>query len=194
MIDSNFRSPYQRFVIEPLLKNARFQKISPLHVTLAGLFSGLLIPLFLYFHQSLAALICLGVSGFCDTLDGSLARSRNATSSKGAVLDIVCDRVVEWAILLGLFLYHPHSRGVMTIVMLGAVLLCITTFLVVGIFQENTSEKSFHYSPGLIERAEAFIFFSLMILVPHFFPFLALLFAGLTFLTSIIRIIQFIKT
>ena len=194
MIDSNYRTPYQRLIIEPLLKKAFLKGVSPLTVTLIGVASGILIPLFLYFHLSIAALAFLGISGFCDTLDGSLARHKDLSSPSGAVLDIVADRLVEWAILLGLFLYAPESRGLMTIWMLGSVLLCITTFLVVGIFQENASEKSFHYSPGLIERAEAFIFFSLMILFPNFFTLLALFFGGLTLLTAIIRIKQFIKT
>ena len=194
MIDSNYRSPYQRLIIEPLLKKAFLKGVSPLTVTLIGVASGILIPLFLYLHQSISALVLLGISGFCDTLDGSLARHKKLSSPAGAVLDIVADRLVEWAILLGLFLYAPESRGFMTIWMLGSVLLCITTFLVVGIFQENSSEKSFHYSPGLVERAEAFIFFSLMILFPNFFTLLALLFGALTLLTAIIRIKQFIKT
>lgn len=162
-------------------------------VTLIGAASGIIIPLLLYSQQSISALVFLGISGFCDTLDGALARHKNLASPSGTVLDIVADRLVEWAILLGLFLYAPESRGLMTIWMLGSVLLCITTFLVVGIFQENSSEKSFHYSPGLIERAEAFIFFSLMILFPRFFTFLALLFGSLTFLTATIRVKQFIK-
>jgi len=194
MIDSNYRTPYQRLVIEPLLKRAFLKGVSPLTVTLIGAASGILIPLFLYFHLSITALVFLVISGFCDTLDGSLARHKDLSSPRGAVLDIVADRLVEWAILLGLFLYAPESRGLMTIWMLGSVLLCITTFLVVGIFQENSSERSFHYSPGLIERAEAFIFFSLMILFPNFFTLLALLFGSLTLLTATIRIKQFIKT
>jgi phosphatidylglycerophosphate synthase len=194
MIDSNYRTPYQRLVIEPLLKRAFLKGVSPLTVTLIGAASGILIPLFLYFHLSITALVFLGISGFCDTLDGSLARHKDLSSPRGAVLDIVADRLVEWAILFGLFLYAPESRGLMTIWMLGSVLLCITTFLVVGIFQENSSERGFHYSPGLIERAEAFIFFSLMILFPNFFTLLALLFGSLTLLTATIRIKQFIKT
>ena len=194
MIDSNYRTPYQRLVIEPLLKRAFLKRVSPMMITLIGAASGIMIPLFLYFHLSISALVFLGISGFCDTLDGSLARHKDLSSPRGAVLDIVADRLVEWAILLGLFLYAPESRGLMTIWMLGSVLLCITTFLVVGIFQENSSERSFHYSPGLIERAEAFIFFSLMILFPSFFTFLALLFGSLTLLTTITRIKQFIKT
>lgn len=152
-----------------------------------------MIPFCLYLHRSIWGVALLGLSGFCDTLDGSLARAKNLSSPRGAVLDIVSDRLVELAILIGLYLYAPQERGLLVIGMLGGAFLCVTTFLVVGIFQENHSEKSFHYSPGIMERTEAFIFFSLMILLPPFFASLAILFIGLTSLTAFIRITQFIK-
>ena len=136
------------------------------------------------------AFIALITSGFFDTLDGSLARSQQATSNRGAVFDIIADRAVEWGVILGLYFYDP-SRSLLCLLMMGSILLCITSFLVVGMFQENTSEKSFHYSPGLMERAEAFIFFSLMILLPQFFTVLAILFVALVLLTAILRAYQF---
>lgn len=194
MIDSNFRFPYQRLVIEPLLKRKWITSFSPTTITLYALLGGFLIPFFLYFQLPLAALMSLAFSGFCDTLDGSLARHKKLTSPKGAALDITFDRLVEFSTLLGLYLYAPESRGLPVLLMLGSIFLCVTTFLVIGIFQENSSEKSFYYSSGLIERAEAFIFFGLMILLPSLFVPLSILFTSLTFLTSIIRIYKFLKS
>ena len=77
--------------------------------------------------------------------------------------------------------------------MLGSMLLCITSFLVVGIFVANDSHKSFHYNPGIMERAEAFIFFIAMMLWPSAFVGLAMLFSLLVTLTAIIRLTQFYK-
>ncbi|QVL58139.1 MAG: CDP-alcohol phosphatidyltransferase family protein [Simkaniaceae bacterium] len=193
MIDSNFRNPYQRLVIHPLLKWGIINRLSPQVLTLFGVLTGVMIPICLYFQKSHWALICLALSGFFDTLDGSLARHLGKTSPKGAVLDITSDRLVEFAIILGLYLHAPEGRALLSLGMLGAVFLCVTTFLVVGIFQVNSSEKSFHYSPGLIERGEAFLFFTLMILFPFFFAPLAILFISLTSLTAYIRIFQFIN-
>lgn len=124
-------------------------------------------------------------------LDGSLARHQNKTSPIGAALDITADRLVEFAIILGLFLIDPHKRGLLCLLMLGSVLLCITTFLVVGIFSENQSEKGFHYSPGLMERTEAFAFFALMMLFPIYFTPLAAIFSALTFFTAGKRLYEF---
>jgi hypothetical protein len=81
--------------------------------------------------------------------------------------------------------------GIFSLLMLGSILICVTSFLVVGIFLENTSQKSFYYSPGLIERAEAFLFFVLMILFSKAFSILAVIFSILVFLTAALRLYQF---
>ena len=192
MIDSYFRISYQTKVIDPLLTNRLINQASPHFFTFLACISGLFIPIFLLFHLHYIAFVFLLFSGFLDTLDGSLSRYQSKSSPRGAVFDIVSDRLVEFCILFGLYLYNP-MRGLPIIVMLGAVFLCITSFLVVGIFHKNESEKSFHYSPGLVERTEAFIFFSLMILIPTFFFPLAYLFSLLVLLTALIRIYQFAK-
>lgn len=57
----------------------------------------------------------------------------------------------------------------------------------------NISEKGFHYSPGLVERAEAFLFFIAMILYPRYFYLLAYLFTVLVFLTSYLPIRHFLR-
>ena len=191
MIDSKWREPYQIFIIDPVLKSP-VAALSPALLTGLACCFGLLTCVFLTFQFTLLAFICLTLSGFCDTLDGSLARHQMKSCPKGAALDITSDRFVEFVIILGLYLFDP-SRAFLTLLMLGASLLCVTTFLVVGIFESNTTEKSFHYSPGLIERAEAFVFFALMILFPNSFTLLAYTFSALVFVTAGIRLYQFSK-
>ena len=75
--------------------------------------------------------------------------------------------------------------------MLGSILLCVTSFLVVGIFSENSSKKGFYYSPGLIERLEAFIFFICMLVLPMYFEALSIIFTILVVMTTVIRVMQF---
>lgn len=191
MIDSKYRGVYQTLVIDPLLKVLPIQKATPQALTITGLLLGVLIPLFLFLEMPITAFSFLVLSGFCDTLDGSLARYTNQMSDTGAVLDITSDRLVEFAIILGLFLVSPIERGLPCLLMLGSCLFCITTFLVVGIFSKNESQKSFHYSPGIIERTEAFALFGAMILFPSAFTPLALAFMFLVFLTGLIRVKEF---
>ena len=154
-----------------------------------GIFSFFLIIL----NHKYLALSSLLLSGYFDTLDGSIARLRNQKSNLGSVLDIFSDRIVEMLIFIALFLVDPQNRAFFTILMLASSYLCVTSFLVVGIFSQNEGQKSFHYSSGIIERGEAFIFFILMILFEKFFKILALSFSSLVFLTAFIRVFEFTK-
>ncbi len=193
MLDSFYRKPYQKLLIDPLLHLSLLQSISPSTFTLCAFLSGLAIPFFLYYHMHFLAVCALAISGFFDTLDGSIARRFNKTSNQGAMLDIVSDRFVETFIILGLFLFNMETRGLLCLGMLSASYLCVTTFLVVGIFTSTESEKSFFYSPGIVERGEAFLFFVFMILFPSIFQMLAISYISLVLLTTFIRVYQFQK-
>ena len=192
MLETTLRPTFQKWLIDPLLP--LLQKTSPLFLTFLSGILGLIACPLIAFHYRLFALIPLILSGYLDVLDGSLARFQNTSSQKGAVFDIFTDRLVELLIILGLYLAEPASRALLTFLMLGSIFLCITSFLVVGIFTENNTSKSFHYSPGIIERAEAFLFFGAMILFPTLFTPLALLFIALVLLTTTIRLVQFSKS
>lgn len=163
----------------------------PVIITLIAGCLGLCIPYLCYNQMPYCSLALLTLSGFLDTLDGALARAQGKQSELGAVLDIFIDRVVESATVFGIYLVDPTTLGSYCILMLISMLLCITSFLVVGIFNENEGDKSFHYSPGLMERTEAFCFFAAMILFPYFFNLLAFAFTSLVLLTAFIRIYEF---
>ena len=143
------------------------------------------------YNYQWTAFFFLWLSGLCDVLDGTIAREKNMISVKGAIYDIFCDRIVEVAIIFGLYSVSPCDRATLSLVMLGSILLCVTSFLVVGIFTDKATDKSCHYSPGLIERIEAFLLFSLMILLPNFFEWLALIFSVLVSYTAFARIVLF---
>lgn len=189
MIDTRLGLPAQKKYLRPLLLFLEQAGISPLTLTLLATLSGLLIiPAQLY--SPFLALALLFLTGALDFIDGALARHLGSASAQGAVADIVSDRLVEFAIVLSLYLLDP-SRALLCLLMLGAILICITSFLVVGIFLNNDSHKSFHYSPGLMERSEAFGFFALMILFPQSFTLLASLFTLLVAQTAFYRVYQF---
>ncbi len=189
MIEKYLRASYQSFFADPLAR--RLCRLSPSFLTLLGGSLGLIAAILIALKSNWYALAFLLLSGLLDTLDGTVARLKKQTSVLGTVYDIVADRLVEGAIVMGLYLYAPESRAFFCLLMFMSILLCITSFLVVGIFSQNTSDKGFFYSPGLIERSEAFVFFILMIVLPSLFTLLSLLFAILVFLTAIIRLAQF---
>lgn len=195
MLEQTIRPYYQRCLVDPLVKNlTKGTEISANSVSVAACLIGLLLIPALWAHFPVIALMCLWVSGYLDTVDGSLARARNQDSEKGSVLDIIFDRVVESAIFIGLYLYAPNERGLWVILMFAATYLCITSFLLVAVFRRGRrTDKSFYYSPGIIERAEAFIIFSAMIVWPNHFILFAVGYSILVLLTAVFRIKEFLK-
>jgi archaetidylinositol phosphate synthase len=192
MIDTYYRGTYQSFFVNPLVKKLLpFKQITPTTITVMACLSGILVPPLLTMNYPISAIFMMLLSGYLDSVDGSLARESQSSTEFGAVLDIVSDRIVEFAIILGLFFVDPSSRGLLCLFMLGSVLICVSSFLVVGIFIENSTHKSFHYSPGLMERSEAFTLFTLMILFPSYFPIFSILFTFLVFYTAFIRVKDF---
>lgn len=189
MIEQYLREFYQKIAINPLadiLKNF----LTPNTVTLFSGLLGLLILPSLIFNHVIIAIMLLLLSGYCDTLDGTLARISKRQSAFGSILDIMMDRFVEFIVVFSLFIVDSH-RAFLCLLMLGSMFLCVSSFLVVGIFTQNETHKSFYYSPGIIERAEAFLFFIAMMVFKNDFNFLAILFTILVMLTTFIRLYQF---
>lgn len=87
----------------------------------------LLVPLFLWLvlgpHADELALLVLVVSGITDYLDGKLARRLNQTSSLGAILDPVADRLFILAVVIGLWMRHVIPWWLMVILPLRDVFL-----------------------------------------------------------------------
>lgn len=192
MLETYLRPLYQKILIEPFA-SWWSNYFSPNSMTLIGCLLGMTVAIALLVGMPIVACILLLFSGYCDTLDGTLARLTNNISAVGSMLDIVSDRAVEFAVIVGLYSCDPLHRGWLTLLMLGSVLICVTSFLVVGIFTPNETDKGFYYSPGLIERAEAFVFFIAMMLFPSYFQSLALLFSILVLLTAARRMQQFVQ-
>ena len=186
MIEQRFRNIYQTILVNPVLKLCG-KSLTPNKVTILSGIVGLLVIPALVFKCIWIAVFLLLVSGYFDTLDGSLARLQDRSTQIGSALDIVMDRLVEWAVVFALYLVDPQ-RAVLCFLILLANLLCITSFLVVGIFVEQNSNKSFFYHEGLMERAEAFIFFILMMLIPQWFAFLAVVYIILVLLTAFLHL------
>jgi len=190
MLEENLRHHYQKWFVDPVAK-AIHHHINPLYITILSGLLGLLVIPALYYSKIALALLLLVASGYLDTLDGTVARQTKTSSAFGSAMDIVTDRLVEISAVIGLWLVDPTHRAFLSLLMLASMLLCITSFLVVGIFTSNDSHKGFHYSPGIMERAEAFIFFILMMLLPMYFVPLSILFIILVMLTTAIRLIEF---
>ena len=194
MIEKYIEPLSSKLILQPVsIVAVRFISNNPNFYTLLAGVLGVLGVFFVYFGYIWQAIILFVGSGLCDMLDGHIARSISKSSNIGSVIDIITDRFVEFAIIFSIYLINPLQNSVYCILMLGSILLCITSFLVVGIFTENSTNKSFYYSPGLIERAEAFVFFILMLCLNDYVPLISVIFIFLVMLTVIIRVYEFIK-
>lgn len=191
MIERFFRPKFDAYFIDPVAKSGLLTR--PNVITLLAVIFGFVVIPALYLHHPLVAFVGMVISGYCDVLDGAVARKKNLQSNVGTFLDVLGDRIVEASIIIGLFLYAPATRGLECLLILSSILLCITAFLLIGIFSDENSNKSFYYSPGIIERAEAFIFFGLMMFFPAHFTMLALLLAGLILLTVAQHVRRFLS-
>ena len=189
MLELHLRPLYQRIFVVPIARLLA-KRCTPNAVSLASLFVGIAAAPAIAMDAPWTAVILLLLSGYLDTLDGTIARMTDNCTDFGTMLDITCDRMVEIAIIIGLFAYAPDERGWFCVAMLGSVLIVVTTFLTAGMFMPNESEKTFNYTPALMERPEAFTFFILMMFFPAYFSWLAYLFIVLVLYTAALRMVQ----
>jgi len=172
--------------------HATYKHLHPNVVTLLSLLTGLLSAIAITANLAFIAVLLLLLSGYLDMLDGSIARMRKNSTAFGTILDILSDRLVESFIVIALFIRDPQLPLVCLLMMMS-MLLCVSSFLLVGIFSQPTGQKSFYYSPGLMERAEAFCFFIAMIFLPNLSIALGILFVVLVLWTTLYRVYQFYR-
>jgi phosphatidylglycerophosphate synthase len=199
MIDKWLSKTKFRLLIEKLVKKLFLKKITANQITVIALILGLLSALSIYLSAFLIweieLIICAGVlmfiSFFFDALDGTLARLEKPTTF-GGILDIFSDRTVETFIIISLISTNPLTLMWPGIFSLGAIVLCLSMFLLIGgIVKEDEldeSKKVIYYRHGLMERSETFLFLFFCTILISIRFILLWVFAGLVFLTAILRL------
>ncbi|APC97827.1 CDP-alcohol phosphatidyltransferase family protein [Francisella frigiditurris] len=188
MIEQKVRPWFQRYFVD-MVAMALSKYCSPSSLTIASFIFGFISAIFIFIDIYISVFFLL-LSGYFDILDGSVARIQGKSSSFGTMLDILSDRFVEAFIIIAIFIHQPYIAWV-GLFMMMSIIVCISSFLLVGIFSQQQSHKSFYYSPGLMERAETFIFFIVMILLPSTTLYLGLVFTILVLWTTIYRVYEF---
>ncbi len=191
MIDTNLRGNFQK-AFDKSAKVLKLSNLHPNHITILALICGIVSAIFIAYDMMLVALSLLWVSGLLDVLDGTVARLTGKSSKLGAYLDMIFDRMVEAAVILGFYFLMPQHALVYLLFFIG-VIFNFTTFMLAGNLFNNTSNKSMHYDVGILERTETFLMFTLLMLLPSFTFYILILFNSLLFLTGIIRMYRIIK-
>ena len=157
-------------------------------VTFIAFVIGVFSAIAFYFGNNFIAVILLWISGMLDAVDGTMAR-KTKTTPFGTILDITFDRIVEISIVVVIALKFPTNSFLM-VILLSSILISMTIFLTVGALSEKHSEKSFYYQPGLAERTEGFIFFTLMMLFNSYISIIAIIFSLAILFTALQRILE----
>ncbi len=201
MIDNRLSKTKLKKAITIFVKKFLFGKVSANSLTILGLILGLLSALFILLSGILRwtlelviiSAILMSISFFTDVLDGTLARLEEPTTF-GGILDMFCDRTVEVFIIIAIVSTDPFRLLWPGLFTLGAIILCITIFLVVGgaVKSEDLEEtqKLLYYSHGIMERSETFIFLLLITLFIVWRLILFWIFSILIFITALQRLRQ----
>ncbi len=190
MLDTRARGYIQKCV-DGFAKYSLLTKLHPNQITTLAFVVGVVSAVFIAFSKFPIAAVLLWVSGALDVLDGTVARLTGKTSKLGGYLDLVFDRMVEAAVILGFFFYAPQN-ALIYLLFFVSVLFNFSTFMLAGSLFQNEGKKSMHYDVGIVERTETFIVFTLMLIFPKYLDMFLLIFIALVFLTGIIRMYKIV--
>lgn len=199
MIDKWLSKTNLNRVIEKLVKKLFFNRLSANQLTIIALIFGLSSAVSIFLSRILIwkleliilAMILMIISFFFDALDGALARLEGPTTF-GGILDIFCDRTVEVFIIISLISTDPLLLIWPGIFALGATVLCITMFLLIGgAFNPekvDDQKKVIYYRGGVMERSETFIILAAITIIYVWRFILLWTFAILVFITALLRL------
>lgn len=184
---------YARAYVEPLIARTASTcerlHLRPDQVTWGAFGVGVLAASAVAARHPFLGVGLLWLSGYLDAVDGSLARALKATSAWGTLLDIVFDRLVELAVIVALAVREPRDLFLL-LLLTASIVFSISVFLTVGALSERQGGKSFYYQPGLAERTEGFVLFSVMVLLPHWLLWSTGLFLLVETFTGLQRLVE----
>ena len=125
----DFRKFLSSKITEPIIPFLSRTGLTPDIITWTGLIIVIAAAVMVALNQLFAGGILVLVAGFCDMLDGALARYIQKTSKFGAVLDSTFDRISEAAVLFGLVYLYGQRSGERAIICL-AFLVLLFSFLI----------------------------------------------------------------
>jgi phosphatidylglycerophosphate synthase len=188
-----------RRLIEPPLDRASAplaaHGLSANAVTIAGFLIGLLAVAAIAGHRYLLGLGLLLLNRLLDGLDGAVARRRGLTDL-GGFLDIVLDFLIYSAVPFAFALADPAANALAAAFLIFSFIGTGSSFLAFaimaakrGIATDLRGRKSLYYLGGLTEGTETVLAFVLACLWPALFPWIALVFGLLCWLTTATRIV-----
>ena len=182
------QSLQDRFInlISPVITLFSKWGLGPNPFTFAGvLITSLGAAAFIMGYIRLAGLLIL-LGGFCDTVDGLLARTTHKTTQFGALLDSAVDRYSEFIMFLGFAAYFILIEDYGT---LAGIFLALCGSFMVSYTRARSESLGFETKVGIMQRPERIILIGLGALI-HMtaFKFAIWLVAVLANVTALQRI------
>jgi CDP-diacylglycerol--glycerol-3-phosphate 3-phosphatidyltransferase len=112
-------------------------------------------------HLRIGGLLILA-GGFCDCIDGNLARSTGKASRFGALFDSTIDRYSEMVMFLGILYYCIVTDAGLTAV---AAFVALGGSIMVSYTRARAESLGFEAHAGLMQRPERIVFFGLGALI-----------------------------
>ncbi len=173
-------------LLSPLIKIFSKWGMNPNFFTFAGVvITSLAAAAFLTGYIRLAGILIL-LGGFCDTIDGLLARASGKASRFGALLDSTADRYAEFVMYLGITAYFVHQQDYGTST---SALLALCGSFMVSYTRARAESLGFDARLGIMQRPERIVLIGLAALI-HIstFKFAIYLIAFLANITALQRV------
>ncbi|WP_114007588.1 CDP-alcohol phosphatidyltransferase family protein [Cohaesibacter intestini] len=193
-----FDARLRRFIDPPMNETGRWiarNGITANQITSLGLLLGVLAGVAIVMEAYWLGLSVLLVSRVMDGLDGAVARASRKTDL-GGYLDIVFDFIFYGLIPLSFAFARPEDNALPAAVLLMAFYANGASFLAYAIMAEKRQisteshgSKSLYFTGGLAEAGETFAVFAAFCIFPDHFALIAYVFAGVTAITTISRIV-----
>ena len=141
--------PYYRWLDKRILPHVNRLTLSPNQFTLVGVLLAAAVP-FGFFLHPVVGLFFMLISGFADTVDGLLARRRNAASVFGAFLDSTLDRISDFFYIFGFWtLFWNSDRFILAS---GLIFVSSLTTVMISYVKARTEALGGTCSIGWMER------------------------------------------
>lgn len=173
--------------VKPLGDSLRRTRMSPDHLTIAGLVIACGAAVAIAAGYLALGLLLVILAALPDLLDGALAKASNTSSQRGAFFDSVIDRVTDSLLLGGVAWYLAGEESARMAILPFAVAAASSV-----ISYERAKAESLGLSAkgGIMERAERIIMLCLGLLFPVLLVPILWIMLVLTVLTAVQRFVK----
>lgn len=192
MIDS-YIIPVQERILRPIAGWLLARGATANRITITGFMLGLMAVPAIASGHFIVGLALIALNRVLDGLDGAVARLAGPTD-RGAFLDIALDFFFYAAIPFAFVLADPAANAVAGSLLLFSFVGTGSSFLAFAVIAQRRGlsslkmpKKGLYYLGGITEGAETIALFVVICLLPGSFPVISTAFAGLAFVTTIVR-------